>query len=157
MSPGKAHTRRLQGTGPTSIIETQVTPKHRMRIPIAPCGPDLAPGPAFPRGVGAQDDRRPGGHQDCQAPPEQTPTALAVDHVARGNTRWSVVTWRSMANPIPRKAAVTVRGPAVSIAPERQTCAWPQTRSETSGAHGANARMIVSGRDGIMGCPPSIA
>jgi hypothetical protein len=50
-----------------------------------------------------------------------------------------------------------VRGPGVRIAPQRKPCAWPQTRAEQRGANGANTRLIVSGRGGIRGCPPSIA
>jgi hypothetical protein len=80
-----------------------------------------------------------------------------ADHVARFNTRWSLVKWRSIANPMTRKAAVTVRGPGVSIAPKSQTWAWPQTRSEKSGANAAKTSLIASGRGGILGCPPSIA
>jgi len=50
-----------------------------------------------------------------------------------------------------RKAAVTVRGPGVRIAPKSETCAWPQTRSEKSGAKGAKTSMIASGRGGRGG------
>ena len=80
-----------------------------------------------------------------------------ADQVARFNTRWSLVKWRSIAKPMTRKAAVTVRGPGVRIAPKRQTCAWPQTRSDKSGANAAKTGMIASGRGGIRECPPLIA
>jgi hypothetical protein len=77
--------------------------------------------------------------------------------VARFNTRGELVQWRSIAKPMTRQAAVTVRGPGVRIAPKSQTCAWTHPRSEKSGAHAAKLRMIASGRGGIMGCPPAIA
>jgi hypothetical protein len=58
------------------------------------------------------------------------------------------------ANPVARKAAVTVRAPGVSMAPRSKTCAGHQTRSEKSGANGANTSMISAGRCGIRR-PPS--
>jgi hypothetical protein len=66
------------------------------------------------------------------------------------------VKWRSVAKPITRKAADTMRAPGVRIAPKSMRCACSQTRSENSGAQGAHTSMIVSGR-GAVGCPPSIA
>ncbi len=76
--------------------------------------------------------------------------------MARVNTRWSFVKRCSMASPITRKAAVTVRAPGVKITPSGNDYAWYHTRREQSGAKGANIRMIASGRGG-MACPPSIA
>jgi hypothetical protein len=88
--------------------------------------------------------------------PNKVRLAWCPDHVARFNTRWSLVKWRSAANPVARKAAVTVRAPGVRIAPRSKSCAWSQTRCENSGAKGAKTRMIAPGGGG-MGGPPPIA
>ena len=88
--------------------------------------------------------------------PNHMRLAWRVDHVARFNTRWSCVKWRSVATPITHKAADTGHAPGVRITPKRLRCACRETRAAPSGGQGAYTRMIVSGR-GAMGCPPSSA
>jgi hypothetical protein len=47
------------------------------RIPIAPVSPDLSPRPAFPRVVGAEDDRGPRRHPQRDQPSQQNPAPVA--------------------------------------------------------------------------------
>ena len=97
-----------------------------------------------------------GGTSSVMSHPSRIRRPWRADHVARFRTRWSCVKRHAAANPVARKVAVTVRAPGVSMAPRSQTWAGHQTRSEKSGANGANTSMISAGRCGI-GRPPSRA
>jgi hypothetical protein len=79
--------------------------------------------------------------------PNSTRLAWRADQVARFNTRWYVVKRRSVANPITREAAVTVRAPGARIAPRSKSCACRHTRCENSGAKEAKTAMIASIQD----------
>jgi hypothetical protein len=162
---GNAHTRCAHGTGPNSLIDTHFRPKQCMTWGLLdrtasrshPLAVTFRPWRRSPVSAAPRTIVAPGGTKPVMSNPSRIRLAWRAAHGARFRTRWSLAQWRSVANPITRKAAGAVRALGATIAPKSHTGAWPQTRSEKRGANGAKTRMIASGRAGGMAWPPSRA
>jgi len=74
----------------------------------------------------------PGGTTHVMSRPSRIRLPCRADQVARFNTQWSWVKWRSPLSPMTRKVAVTARAPGASTAPRSKVWACSQTRGESS-------------------------